>query len=280
MRVHLLILSIVVFIAARTHAQNAYGLRQSEISIGPEYAIPLGSFRAGNGNFNAPDGKYTYGLGGSAKYAVHINEMWGVSLQAGAIGYHGTGGLAGFTAFPVKLGGSFRYGDLFAEPQFGLSYFSNNNTVYQSGSTTYGITIGGYVTDHLVLSGNYERWNKGGFSASHVGIRMAYALFLRGDSTRKVRPIPSREINPDYRESVYWKKHRTFKTLGWTALGIGIPLTFVGLVATAASIENSRINRNTGYWLMGSGAVLTVSSVPFFILSHRYRKMAKRPVFY
>jgi hypothetical protein len=241
----------------------------AQFSAGPEFAIPVGDFRH---NYYLPYGGYNYGLGASVKYLYKINRTFGVSLQTGAIRYHGST-IKGydFFAIPVKLGANIRYRSLFAAPQVGLTYFAYNKTYYENGSTTYGVNIGTSLSSHLLLSGNYERWNKGGYKASHVGVSLAYAFSSsqhRYDSLeRKVR------INYD-KSSENWQKHKTCQALGWTSLGIGVPLTLIGLVSTIANAYNKEDNSAAAKWMLGSGAVLTTSSIPLFILSHKYKKKA------
>jgi hypothetical protein len=283
-RLHLLLVSLCVFTAFRSHAQAPHPLQYSEISVGPEYAVPVGGFRSGNATYSAPGGSYKYGLGGSIKYVYHINNTYGLSLQTGAIRYPSDNKSFSFTSFPFKLGGNFQHRSIFVEPQLGLTFFTGNATAYESGSTTYGLNLGAYLSKKMTLSGNYERWNKGGFGASHIGIRVAYSLYVGSqkviDSVNREKWAAPSYINPDYRETAYWKKHKTFKTLGWTALGVGVPLTFAGFVAAiAASIGDSHISSNTYYWMLGSGGAITLSSIPFFILSHKYKKMAQKPVY-
>lgn len=283
---HLLFLLFFAFTSV-LQAQNNIPFQRSEISPGLEYAVPIGDFRERNNTYDATGIRYHYGIGGSVKYLYHVNSRYGLSLQAGGIRYYSNGSSftaadkrANFTAIPIKLGGNFRYKALFAEPQLGLTYFSNNNIDYQNASTTYGLNIGAYITHHIVLSGNYERWNRGGFAASHIGIRLAYALFperrILLDSSRKERALPSHDLHWHYdKEGETWQKHKTFKTLGWVSIGVGIPLTFLGLATAIAGTESRSIHPGTYQWLIGSGAVITVSSIPFFIFSHKYKKMAR-----
>ena len=275
---------LLSMITAVLHAQNQI----SEISLGPEYAIPTGDFRENNGVFGLTDTKYNYGVGGSIKYLFHIKSIYGLSLQAGAIRYHSnTSSLTAadkglsFTAIPVKLGGNFRYKSVFADPQLGLTSFTDHNTVYQSASTTYGLTAGSYIGNHIMLSGNYERWNKGGFAASHIGIRVAYTFSLGRlsfiDSIRTETAPLSYNFHLEYdKNGESWRKHKTFQTLGWVSIGVGVPLTLLGLVTAIASTESESIHRGTYQWMIGSGAALTVSSIPLFILSHKYKKMARK----
>lgn len=264
------------------YAQERKPFPTSEISVGAQYAIPLGDFREGRATFvDVKDPGYDYGIGGTVKYLLRLNSMYGFSLQTGAVRYHpkasATTTTGGFTAIPVKIGAQLRYQSLFAEPQFGFTYFADNNTFYQSGSTTYGLTIGTYIAKHISLSANYERWNKGGFAASHIGVGVAYAFSLRGlhtiDSLMKERTPPPYKARPVYdKTSEDWKTQRSYKALGWVSVGVGVPLTLLGLVTAIASAETNSIKPATYQWLLGSGAVVTSASIPFFILSHKYKK--------
>lgn len=268
-------------------AQSGKVLSQPEITVGAEYAIPVGAFRKGNGFYDAPGATFNYGIGGMIKYLHRFNNAYGVSLQSGAVRYHSNARLLAapaqrlsFTAVPVTLGGYFRYQAFFAEPRLGLTWFADNRTAYQNASTTYGLQAGAYITRQVTLAAGYERWNRGGFAAGHLGVRLAYVFYAGkralADTVRKERAITAVPVQWHYdTQSPYWQKHRTFTTWGWITAGVGIPLTLAGLVTAVASIENSRVKRGTYEWLMGSGAVLTVSSVPCFFFAHRYKKMAR-----
>lgn len=265
------------------HAQQPHSFPTSEISVGPEYAIPIGAFRESKPIFGSTDPGYNYGVGAAVKYLLHINERYGLSLNTGLVRYHPKtsplGGASGLTAIPVKLGANLRYRSLFAEPQFGFTYFAGNHTFYQSGSTTYGLQVGSYITKQISLSANYERWNKGGFAASHMGITLAYTFSLKGlssvDSVIRERISPPYKIRPAYdKTSDNWRKQKTFKVLGWVSIGVGVPLTFLGLVTAIASEEGESIRPGTPAWLIGSGALLSTASIPLFILSHKYKKKA------
>jgi hypothetical protein len=72
-----------------------------------------------------------------------------------------------------------------------------------------------------------------------------------------------------------WRKHKRFKTAGWIALGVGVPLTLAGLITTIASVENPRVKSSTGEWLAGAGLISTIGSIPLFILSSKYKRRAK-----
>ncbi|RXK85757.1 hypothetical protein [Filimonas effusa] len=271
-----------------SYAQEKRAFQASEMCLGPEYAIPVGDFRKNNSAYGFTEAGYNYGIGGAVKYLHRLNKLYGVLLQTGFISYHASksslavaGGNMHFTSIPVKLGVNARYRSFFAEPQFGFTYFTGNNTVYQNGSTTYGLTIGSYINNRIVLSGNYERWNKGGFAASHIGVRVAYRFFPGrfnlADSLKNARVTPTTEHPVRYdKDSEYWRKHKTFKTLGWVSIGVGVPLTLLGFVTAIASTESDSIHPSAYQWMLGSGITLSASGIPFFIFSHKYKKMARK----
>lgn len=88
--------------------------------------------------------------------------------------------------------------------------------------------------------------------------------------------IPNSVVNSKHGDATRdWKKHKTFKTAGWVALGVGVPLTLVGIITSFASINNPGINSGTGDWLAGAGLVSTVGSIPLFMLSSKYKRRAK-----
>lgn len=253
-------------------------LQAQELSVGPELAIPAGKFPVINSFAGITGLTYDLGIGASAKYLYRITPAVGASLQAGGIRYS-TGEAEGmsFVAFPVKLGANVRYRSLFAEPQFGFTYFAGNHTLFQSGAPTYGMTAGGYIADRIQLAANYERWNKGGFGAGRFGLRVAYAFTLKPLPVRVIDSTRYQPYRPGYdKTSIYWQQHQTFKALGWVAIGVGVPMTLLGLGTALASIEDSSIKPGTYNWVIGSGLTLTASSIPFFIFSHKYRKMARK----
>jgi hypothetical protein len=72
----------------------------------------------------------------------------------------------------------------------------------------------------------------------------------------------------------YLRSAKTLKILGWTSLGVGIPTMCVGLllgVSSAYSETNGDGLNNAANWIMASGAALTLSSIPLFIVSHHYK---------
>ena len=94
-----------------------------------------------------------------------------------------------------------------------------------------------------------------------------------------VQPVSFRAVNvasqEDYRH--YLRTAKTYKTLGWFSLGIGVPVMIVGLLGTelSAVTPTSDGGRRTVRILFVSGATLTAASIPLFIVSHHYKKKGK-----
>lgn len=99
-----------------------------------------------------------------------------------------------------------------------------------------------------------------------------------------------------YKNTKYWKRHNTFKILGWSFLGVGVPAMVVGFALAVASTGDGGGTYNDDYDENGnlntsnkskkndapaaipffSGAALTVASIPMFILSATNKAKAKR----
>jgi len=86
-----------------------------------------------------------------------------------------------------------------------------------------------------------------------------------------VRPVSFTADNnaqqQDYRH--YLRTAKTLRILGWTSF-VGVPVMVYGLGMAIGSIDGSS-NGGLGVVLMGAGAVLTLSSIPLFIVSHHYK---------
>ena len=75
----------------------------------------------------------------------------------------------------------------------------------------------------------------------------------------------------DYKH--YLRTAKTLKIAGWTSLGLGIPTMFCGFVIGIKNAYTNSIKESTAADLVfASGAVLTLSSIPLFIVSHHYKK--------
>jgi len=103
-------------------------------------------------------------------------------------------------------------------------------------------------------------------STLHIGLN----TYLQPVSLMAVN-IPSQQ---EYRH--YLRTAKTLKILGWTSLGLGIPTTFLGMLFVAAGNFYSPGGTNPiGVSVIVSGSVLTLSSIPLFIVSHHYKKKGK-----
>jgi len=70
----------------------------------------------------------------------------------------------------------------------------------------------------------------------------------------------------------YLRTAKILKIAGWTSLGVGIPTMFFGLLITAVENRDGPSTTNIGVALViVSGSVLTLSSIPLFIVSHHYK---------
>lgn len=82
-----------------------------------------------------------------------------------------------------------------------------------------------------------------------------------------------------YKLTPYWKKHNVFKTCAWSAFGVGLCGTVVGYIgAIVNGYTNAHWKEEKGTWefIIASGTVVTCSSIPLFVLSHKYKKKAKK----
>lgn len=80
----------------------------------------------------------------------------------------------------------------------------------------------------------------------------------------------------DYKQTAEWGKYKALRAVGWTAFGVGIPITLVGLVGGAISIFGGYNLSAPWIALLGTGGVLTLSSVPILISAYHYRNKAKK----
>ena len=102
-------------------------------------------------------------------------------------------------------------------------------------------------------------------SSLHIGLNS----YVQPVSFTSATTAPQQE----YRH--YLRSAKTLKILGWTSLGLGIPTTFLGIIYVAAGNFYSPGGTNhIGALVIVSGSVLTLSSIPLFIVSHHYKKKA------
>lgn len=81
-------------------------------------------------------------------------------------------------------------------------------------------------------------------------------------------------LQDKYKQTRYWKKHKTLKACGWTALGIGVPTMVVGFAGAVVSGYGSGGDGKAFGIILCAGAGLTVSSIPLFTFSVKNRQKA------
>ena len=95
-----------------------------------------------------------------------------------------------------------------------------------------------------------------------------------------VQPVSLTPINTTSQQEYqqYLRTAKTLKILGWTAFCIGVPSMVCGFYWAFASTYNSSTNRSNSIsdLLFYSGSVLTLSSIPLFIVSHHYKTKGKK----
>lgn len=92
------------------------------------------------------------------------------------------------------------------------------------------------------------------------------------------------KVNPqkEYKQTVYWKRHKKLKTYAFSTLGLGICGTFIGWIGAIGNnaYTNSDWKEDKKVWeaVFGIGLGLTISSIPLFVISHKNKKKAKETV--
>ena len=77
-----------------------------------------------------------------------------------------------------------------------------------------------------------------------------------------------------YKQTKYWRKHKTLKACGWTALGIGVPTMVVGFAGAVVSGYESGGDGKAFGIILCAGAGLTISSIPLFTFAVKNRQKA------
>lgn len=79
----------------------------------------------------------------------------------------------------------------------------------------------------------------------------------------------------DYKNTSEWSTYKTLRAVGWSSLGVGVPMTLTGLLGIALSSINGG---NGGPFIIVTavGGGLTVASVPLLITAYHYRHKAKK----
>ncbi|QES88475.1 outer membrane beta-barrel protein [Rhizosphaericola mali] len=168
-------------------AQNHSG---SEISIGVEGGLPLSTLKE----------THKFGFGGTVKYACNLDETIALTLQSGYIVYPGKSfksiyypnssqapysekmSFPNLRQIPLKAGARFSFGNIYLEPQLGVSFTSTPQKSYtefdinktSNTAFTYAGNIGIFATKEIDISARYEGFKMNDRNVSIIGLRVGY----------------------------------------------------------------------------------------------------------
>lgn len=184
-RMKFLLVGLALAGAANTFAQESPSRRGLQFSIGPEAALPIGSFHN--------DSRYKFGGGGSAKLAIPVATVLDLTASAGYIAF-GSSKLneldpdrGTFTAIPFKAGLQIHTnGGFYFEPQVGFTQTKISNEE-GAGVFTYAGNVGFLISKAVDIAVRYEAMasRKGktipgatnsDVSAKFIGLRLAYNI--------------------------------------------------------------------------------------------------------
>lgn len=185
-RIKFLLAGLFIVFAASTYAQETPARRGLSLSIGPEFGIPLGTFRNG---YTVPGGSisgYKLGFGGSAKLNIPVSTNIDVSLSAGYMGFSQKASLDtlgsisinknSYTFIPFKGGVRFRTnGGFYVEPQIGYTQTKLKNSE-GAGEFTYAGNIGYLIARAVDIAVRYEAIGTKPESSKFIGLRVAYNI--------------------------------------------------------------------------------------------------------
>lgn len=80
----------------------------------------------------------------------------------------------------------------------------------------------------------------------------------------------------DYKNTQEWGKYKALRAVGWSAFGVGVPATLVGLFLCGVALDASPAAGTAGAIVTISGGALTLSSIPLLISAYHYRNKAKK----
>lgn len=163
------------FLLFATFFIGAASFAQSELSLGAEVGLPMGTFGQG----------YSVGFGASAKYGYGVTDNSAITLSAGYMTFSvKSPGSGSYGMIPVKAG--YRYGfegGFYVEPQLGVTMVSASGGGGSTSGFTYAANLG-YMMSKVDLGVRYETVSAQGGSLSFIGARVAYKL-LDGTSSKK-----------------------------------------------------------------------------------------------
>lgn len=183
-KLKLTLLAMTVMFTASTFAQdNPVARRGLSLSIGPDAAFPVGTFRS--------ESNYKFGIGGSAKLAIPFAANFDATVQAGYIAFsqsklNGVTDKNTFSIIPFKGGIKYRTNPgFYIEPQAGFVQTKVSN-MEGSGQFIYALNLGYLIARAVDLSVRYEAISAKdqtvsgvtvkGISAKMIGLRVAYNI--------------------------------------------------------------------------------------------------------
>ena len=184
-RITIVMIGLMTTLTTATFAQESTTKTPSQrglsLSVGPEFILPIGTFKSESG--------YKFGLGGSAKLVLPLASNWDGTVSAGYIGFSqskldSVASKNTFTTIPFKAGIRYRAdGGFYVEPQAGFTQTKVTNQE-GSGQFTYALNLGYLINDMFDISARYEAINAKdetisgvtvkGISAKMLGLRLAY----------------------------------------------------------------------------------------------------------
>ena len=183
-RMKFLLVGLSLVLAGSTFAQQSPSKRGLSISIGPEFAAPVGTFRNGYTVSGGSTSGYKLGFGGSAKLNIPVATNVDVSVSAGYMGFSQKAAIdnlqsisinkGSYTFIPFKAGIRVRANcGFYVEPQAGYTQTKLQNSE-GAGEFTYAGNIGYLVARKLDIAVRYEAINTKPESSKFIGLRLAY----------------------------------------------------------------------------------------------------------
>lgn len=174
-KIKFLLAGFSIVLATSTFAQETPARRGLSLSIGPEAAFPIGTFR----DF------YKVGFGGSAKLNLPVATNIDVTFSAGYMAFSSKGlGMIdsiqidknSYSFVPFKAGLRFRTnGGFYVEPQAGYTQTKIKN-MEGAGYFTYAGNLGYMIGRAVDVAVRYEAVTASGESLKFIGLRVAYNI--------------------------------------------------------------------------------------------------------
>lgn len=161
---------IVALLYSSARAQPPRYLAKPRLSVGPEIAVPSGSY----GDL------FSIGFGGSGKFEIPVIEQLYLSIAAGYTTFYlkenGIASNVNKSYVPLKGGVKYYLSPMFyTEGELGLSI----GTIKNAGSALLlapglGVSLPFWTDSYLDAGIRYERWARVGGNVNQAGIRVAF----------------------------------------------------------------------------------------------------------